>query len=204
MNHLLKELASDLKPFTSIEPVTSFLIKWGIVTAGITFFSLLILPIRTRMSDHLVEVFWWTTLSLSSALALYYQSFPQRTVQLPKLIAGISLFAICILILKDGSGIQDQSILREMSLWRGRCGFIILALALIHTPFLFKWARNGASQSPALSGLWASLSSSALGCLLMQFVCLHENSLHLVLWHFFPLTIFCFLGQLAGRKLLRW
>ncbi len=214
MNAKIKELAGTLSSSTtSMESLAKFLIKFFILSACTTLMVYFLLPIRENVADkthhfyYILENLLWFSLSVVSAIALYYRSFPETTDQLlPGLMIAL-LFALVILALTHhsvGTSDMTHAFSEEMSLWKGRCGMIIIVITFIQSFFLFRWAKTGASGSPALSGILASVSSASLGCLFMQFVCAHDQSLHLLLWHFLPVFAVAFAGQKLGQKVLRW
>ncbi len=206
---MYEELAKDLKPFRNFDSVQLFLVKWGALTALIMGVAYMILPWEHNLLDRNedmifhVENFAWALLSISSGLALYFSSFPEKRTQV---FNHISLFLVSGLFMltfyHNGYSLSFSEAAGELDLWRGRCGFIILGLAALHTGAMVLWAKKGAAASPKLSGLWAALSASSMGCLLMQTVCDHQNSLHLIFWHFVPLAAICFVcSKFVSRKL---
>lgn len=210
-SQLIQNLSKDLKPFQSAEKLTSYLLKWTGYTFVVLILSYLLLPVRHDITTQLetiryhIENVLWFVASMTSGIAFYYSCFPQKmksTIWLP------SLFSIALLFLIVLSGLDTQHMghefQNEMSLWRGRCGFITFLVSVIHSGFLGNWAHKAAPRDSAQAGFWAALSGSSMGCLFMQVVCVHHNTLHLMLWHFLPLAVICFLGQWLGKNLLRW
>lgn len=207
----IDDLVSEHKAFTPMEKFPVYLLKWAALSVLIFGISYFILPLKADLhvlnEDIIfhVENVLWILLSLSSGIALYDFSFPDNRRQF---FAHASVFMISMLFAltfyHSGFDITLNEAVGEMSLWKGRCGFIITALAVAHSSVLVWWAKKGAPAAPTYSALWAAMSASALGCLLMQVVCLHDNALHLLIWHFFPLGLICFVTQkVLGRK-LRW
>ena len=209
--YMYEELAKDLRPFKTFDSVPLFLFKWAALSAVVLGVSLMILPWEHNLLDRNedlifhVENISWALLSLSSGLALYFRSFPDKRTDL---FENISLFLITglfgLTFYHNGYSFFLSEATNELDLWRGRCGFIILGLAALHTTALVFWAKKGASSSPRHSGLFAALSAAALGCLLMQTVCNHDNSLHLIIWHFVPLAGICYVCQRFVSSKLSW
>lgn len=210
MNDSFKHLSSELKPFATADSITVYLAKWSGMFFLVAMISLFLLPTRDDLSFQLslfqfrTENLLWGILSLASGIALYYNSFPQYSTTKIKLVTSLVLVALLTISLFGAPSQHEQNLWLELDLWRGRCGFIIPAIALPHALFMYRWARQGATPSPAWSGVWASLSASAMGCFLMQLVCTHHSSTHLMLWHFLPLTLMCLLGLVVARKILTW
>jgi hypothetical protein len=92
----------------------------------------------------------------------------------------------------------------EMDFYRGRCGPIMLILGALDTGLLMALARRGAPTKPRLTGLWIALSAGVMGLFVMQFICAHENFLHVLIWHLVPVGLLAAGGYSLGRRLLRW
>lgn len=207
---LIKNLANDLAPWKPIDSLPKFFMKWLVLSALFFGINALWMPFRLDFHDivydshFIAENFLWVMLLITSAFGLYESSFPQNDTKPFKYVSGIILAFLIGLSFKNHQVSFAEQLLPEMSLWRGRCGFIITFFAILETPFLVMWAKKGAPKSAGMTGAYAALSSASLGCLLMQVICDHHNSLHLILWHFLPLTLMCFGGFLVAKKVLRW
>lgn len=193
----------------TIDDLPRFGLKALALVGAISLVALTVLPLNVLRFES--SLFYWETsgwlgLTVCSSVAFYYSAFPERAPAWPSYLV-VSLTSVLLGLafthqqLDMGLG---QEITQELSLWRGRCGILIGILALAHAAFLFRWAHQAAPRSLVLCGLWASLSAAALGCLLMQPVCLHENLAHLLVWHFAPLLLLCFGGTQAARYILKW
>lgn len=208
---MYEELAKDLRPFKTFDNVSMFLLKWAVLSAAVLGVSYLVLPWEHNLIDRNedlifhVENISWALLSLSSGLSLYFRSFPEkRTDAFDYISYFLITFLFALTFYHNGYTLSFSEAAGELDLWRGRCGFIILGLAGVHTSALVFWAKKGASSSPRHSGLFAALSAASLGCLLMQTVCNHDNSLHLIFWHFVPLAGLCFVCQKFVSRKLSW
>jgi hypothetical protein len=207
---LIKNLAKDLAPWKSIDSLPVFFLKWLILSA--VFFGINASWMPWRLDFHqvatdsafMLENCLWLTLLLTSAFALYESAFPQNETKKFSVLSLITFIVLIILSFKNHQASFAEQWIPEMDLWRGRCGFIISFFAVLETPFLVMWAKRGAPKSAGMAGAYAALSSASLGCLLMQVICDHHNSLHLILWHFIPLALMSFAGFLIAKKVLRW
>lgn len=189
---------------SSIKVSIHRIMKWLALTLLISIFALNILPwneLRLESGLYFWENFLWFGLSLTSGMTFYYSAFPEKTPVLPQLLS-VTLFVILLALVSSHS--NETPITEELNLWRGRCGFLITIIAMAQSVSMVMWAKKGAPRSPLMSGAWASLSASALGCLLMQVICLYDNSLHLIIWHFVPLILITFFGAFIARKTLHW
>jgi hypothetical protein len=207
----IKNLSTELKPFGFADSLSTFLIKWSGYTVLVAILAYMFLPARadvmvkmSSMSFHLENILWFVA-SISSGVAFYFSSFPQKLKRAFWIPVIFSLSILLLLILSHfNSDNFAHELHNEMSLWRGRCGLIILTISMIHATFLGRWAKKAAPRDVGMTGLWAALSASSMGCLFMQIVCTHQNSLHLLIWHFLPLAAICFAGQKLGQRYLHW
>ncbi len=207
----INDLVGEHRPFRTMDKILPYLLKWAALSFLVFGIAYAFFPLNPNLSViakepifHL-EILLWLALSLSSGLALYDYSFPDNRRQLYGYLS-VYLFSTLLLLsfYHSGFAISLQDANEEMSLWKGRCGFIIFFLALIENFGMLWWAKRGASSTPRTAALWAALSSSALACLLMQIVCLHNTTFHLLIWHFIPLSLFCYLAQRIFAKKLAW
>jgi hypothetical protein len=207
---LIKDLAQDLKPWRPLDSLNLYTLKWFSISLLIFGICAWLMPWRLDFTTALesfmyhLENFLWVVIALGSAFALHESAFPESDTRPYKIICGISLAILMGLAFKEHSSDFLTQWAPEMDLCRGRCGFIISGFAILETPFLVYWAKRGAPRSAGLSGLYAALSSASLGCLLMQMICMHHNSLHMILWHFLPLSMMCFIGFMTAKRFLRW
>ena len=209
-NTLIKNLAKDIVPWKPVDSLPLFFTKWLILSA--LFFGLNALWMPWRLDFHavvidsayLLENVLWLAVTCTGAFALYESSFPQNDTKIYKRLSIVLITLLMVLAFKNHSASFSEQWHPEMSWWRGRCGIIISLFAVLETPFLVAWAKRGAPRSAGLSGIYAALTSASLGCLLMQIICDHHNSLHLILWHFIPLALTCLGGYFTAKKFLHW
>lgn len=199
----------ELQPFRTMDSLKLYLLKWFGISTVIAILGYDLLPIRENLelqlesSRYFFDTTLWLMLSSAGAVGLYYNSFPEfKTKNLLHLSLTILGILMASSIVQDET--QANTLSQEMDFWRGRCGFIISIISVVHGSFLFRFAKQGAPCNPGQSGLWASLSASALGCFFMQVVCAYHNSLHLIIWHFVPLVVLSLLGVQIAKKFLRW
>jgi hypothetical protein len=208
---LIKNLTEDLKPFRPADTLGTYFLKWSGFTTIILLLSWWILPLRGDWSVKLsqpvfhLENLLWLGLTFSSAISFFYSTFPEgkpTPLRRTNYVLLTALFGLVLLRFTPAT--LGNDIHYEMDLWVGRCGFIIMIVGILHAAMLTTWAAKTAPRSGAMSGFWAALSASALGCFLMQLVCFHNSSVHLMLWHFLPLTLLCLVSSAIGRRWLKW
>lgn len=208
----VKNLASDLRPFKSIEPLNAFIAKrfMPVLAAFIVLSFLMvnqkeILGLRWGQGLFLLKNALWITVAFASFVAFYHSAFPQKALRLPGIVAMLSLGLLLVLEFFQLNYAQLPAELHtEMDLFRGGCGVIIGLMSIGYWWMLKNWAKQTAPRSPGMTGLWASIAASAAGCVLMQAVCWQEGTLHILLWHFLPMTLACYAGPVLAKKWLRW
>ena len=212
MKDPIKELAQDLTPFKTLDTFKIFILKWFTFSAVLLFMGQTLLPTRAdfllKVSDPIFEIsnILWFAVSFLSAAVLYVTSFPEKISLKKYTFPAKFAFGLLFLIIFSQINFNQigMEVKNEMNLWRGGCGLIITFFSIIHAGFLLYWAKNTAPGNSYLAGFWGALSASALGCLLMQTVCAHDISTHLILWHFVPLALTSFGGGLLAQKFFRW
>jgi hypothetical protein len=84
---------------------------------------------------------------------------------------------------------SQQDFSNELDFYQGRCGIIILAAGTLVSVIGFSVIRRIVFAPAGEIGGSALLSSGCFASFIMQFVCAHENPLHLFIWHFMPLML---------------
>lgn len=212
INGLIDQLASDSKfrPGAQMS-LSGFLTRWGLWSLLTSVTTFILLPAKLNLAYSLSHFsYWaenllWLGLIIEGARLAYLSSIPGLNLKKEGLLTlGILTGLLVFTFLRPQPDTVYSELVGEIDLWRGRCGFIILAFSAFHTGFSFYWLRKMAPTSPLLSGALIALSSGALSCLLMQYVCGHENTFHQIIWHMIPVAIVCTLSALISRQLLRW
>ena len=210
-NEFIHGLKADLKPVRRPDTESTYLLKWGIGAGVAVLIWLLILPTRADMAEKfsdkrfLFTTLAWLGLTLSTALVVYRLRLPGLSTRFAKRVswALLAILFIDVMYNFSFSGLH-QELVGEMSLNRGRCGPLIVVMAISWASALFYWVKQGAPTRPGATGSWIAFSAGALAALAMQFVCDHENSMHIVIWHFLPTLLLATVGLAIGRRLLRW
>lgn len=84
------------------------------------------------------------------------------------------------------------------------CALCIGAVAIIPSALLFGFLRNGKSVYPFLSGLYAVLMATGIGCLMLRLAETSHSIIHITLWHYLPTLLFAGIGAFMGRIFLKW
>jgi hypothetical protein len=69
---------------------------------------------------------------------------------------------------------------------------------------LYLWLRRGAPVSPAAAGVHLGMASTALGSAIYGLACPLDGSIHLGIWHVFPVLLGAVAGRVVIAPLLRW
>ena len=147
----------------------------------------------------------WAVAAFLCAHFAFRSSLPDSTREAGRFL-GLGLFLVFLGLV---SGVQSASswgaeAWGELSFFRGRCGLIIFATGLLSGAGLIVLLRRAASTRALATGAWTGAATGLFAASAMQWVCEKENSLHLLLWHVFPVFILAGLGSLAANRILRW
>jgi hypothetical protein len=210
-NELIEQLASQNEAFASADRDLAYLTKWFAAAAGAMIVWFVILPARQDLVDQLqsprflIESATWLALAVASGCVAARARLPGApTKTLERVTAVIGLILLFEILLQPGHSTLSEEFRGELSWWRGRCGPLILAMALSWSGGLFYWMRQGAVLNARRSGVWAAISAGALSAFAMQMICAHENTIHLLIWHVLPTALLGAAGYVMGRRLLRW
>jgi len=208
---MIKQLVDQHREFKPLESFSRFFLKWSFFTSLYFSVCAYLLPLRHDLEFHFftftfqAENILWLVSSFVSILAFYKSTFPEKLPNsyiVMNIISYTALFSITLYRFDHLPSIVEWK--TEMSFWQGRCGFLIIGFCLLNAPIYLLWAKPTAPHSPGLTGVLSALSTGSLGCLLMQIICFHPEPLHLVIWHFVPLSILGYLAHLTAKKYLSW
>jgi hypothetical protein len=219
-NDLITSLSRDLKPTTSLHGLAGFLLRWVGSAVLVVFAFGLLLPMSADLDGAKAEMFLsrsfqleeflWLALTVLSATIVYRSRIPslKTDAQIGAAIGVAALLVTTVILRSTDQWASWNSFFsearQEMSLYRGRCGFVIAMIGFAWSAILGYFNSNGAPTQPGKMGLWVAVSSGSIVSFAMPVVCAHENSLHILLWHCLPVALLAGLGFLAGRKLLAW
>lgn len=215
IHYLAKDASSSAQAPAASLSVRRFLGLWSAGAAVVVLLSILLLPEREDFRERLrqwnysVLFLSWLLAALLPALRVYASAFPDA--RLKGWMRTLSRFALAPLgailiwsVLAIRYGEFGYQVHREMNVFNGGCGMVILIAGSIHAAFLFSWLRRGAPANAAHAGAWAALSTGAFVSFIVQFACANEHPLHVLFWHFVPLCLFAFGASLTARKVLNW
>lgn len=210
-NNLIKVLSMEAQNFEFLSYAR--IRRWGLAHVFlISALFIVLLPFREGISEQFFEPAFmmgtmvWLLISVLSLNALLKQTVKGESPKNETLAIGI-LFVLMLLgylVHYNPLGIKEEFI-QEMDWYRGRCGPIIfLTSILLSTGFSYYIVKKLAPLEPLKTAFWTGLASGATSSFLMQFVCAHENLLHVLIWHVTPIALFCGVTVLIGQKVFRW
>ncbi len=184
---------------------------WMAATIAMLAISFYLMPIRPDFADRSQAPFFRAETAvflftfLAAAVVAYRSSIPGLLSKRDQLIGLIFLIATTALVVSRLSFTAlHAEWLGEMSFYRGRCGPILFMLGAIEGALTLALARRLAPTRPAYTALWLGLSAGTMGLFFMQFICDHENFLHLAIWHLTPVILLAGVSAIVGKKFLRW
>ncbi len=215
---LIGRLAADPAPSQAHAralTLPSYARSWLFGGALILALSIWLLPIREDLAerfgslDYYLLFSLWFLATLLSALKVYSLAFPDSRVS--RTAKDWSRFAPAPLLLLAAWSVWNLNLAdfgyqlyRESRPLNGGCGLVILTAGLLHAGFLFSWLRKGAPTEAVTAGAWVAISTGAYASFLVQFACPNEHAMHVILWHFVPMTLLTAAAGFSARRLLRW
>ena len=206
---LIDKLTGELKRERRVFSATFG--AWSTASLLLVGAMLVVLPFRADLPGRSASAFFRTETLLF--LALFFAStFVAFRSAVPSLLrsaevrlgVGLLVLAVLGIVSRFSFGQLGAEWAGEMDFYRGRCGPIILILGGLDVALIALLARKTAPTRPWLTGAWIGLSAGSLGLFGMQFICSHENFLHLFIWHLVPVAALVAGGDVIGRRFLRW
>lgn len=207
---LIKTLSEKYEPTAPFAPRA--LAFWALMSGFFLALYLGLLPARADLGARLTSALYQAETTLFGALFLTISYVAYRSL-IPGMLRGRDLWPAWIML---GLGVLlafahpgpwrgfAADLDREMDFYRGRCGPLLLLIGGLETVAGFWVARRAAPTRPLLTGALIGLCAGALGLFATQFICAHENFLHLVVWHFVPVVSLVGAAGLWGQRTLRW
>ena len=214
--HLIDRLTADFsRAKTFPEPFGILWAAWTLgvfVLACLTVVSVHYLPAYLHLPTDLGRFwFWfenvlWLSIGLLSATVAYRSMTPgQASSRLANITYGLLCVLLFSILLRWRPSAFAGELDGEMHWLQGPCGFFIFLVGILCSVGLFMVIRwRGAPVRLRWTSAWAAMSMGAIGATLMHLVCLHESSMHLILWHFAPAVLLSLISFGFGRFLLRW
>lgn len=84
------------------------------------------------------------------------------------------------------------------------CAISIASISVLPAAAMMCLLNLGACTYPFRAGFYIVLATTGIGCLVLRLSEMNDLVGHLVLWHYCPTLIFCVIGAILARVLLRW
>lgn len=210
-NDLIKQLSGNLAPTPKNSSWPVSFLAWFMAPAIVLFAAFYFLPLRADLGSRSLSILFQAQTVLCIAMFVAALLVARRSA-IPGALSsrdekiGWAILAVMAVVLASQVSLTDlrAEFWGEMDFYRGRCGPILLIIGTLDAALAAFVARKAASTRPGLTGVWIALSAAALGLIVTQFICDHENFLHVVIWHFTPVAILVGVGVALGRRVFKW
>lgn len=208
---LIQALAAEPAPEGRRIGFAPAMAAWLLLAALSVGVAMALVPLRPDFSikvkdpGYVLETGLWLAVSLAAAALAYLSAIPARlrTRASAGLLGAVGGLIVAAVAFRHPEAMVG-SLESELSVRNSACGLIISTFGAVQGAGFFVLARRLAPTRPMLTGLWAAVSSGALGGFAIQTICEHESLLHIALWHLGAFSAVLALGALLGRRLLRW
>lgn len=204
-NELISELTRNLEPVKKAsDPKVSFL-KWLSISFLCLGVGLLFFGVREDLHNVIyrfefsAQLFITLALALLSSFSAFLLSIPDKKhtlVEALPIATGLLWLAFIAFALASSQDIK------------GGLGFNcvkeIITLGVLPAVALFSLLIRAAPLKKSKVGLFVLLSAAGLGAFGTQLICVNDDPLHVLLWHFVPVIGIGLIGIFAGRMLFRW
>lgn len=207
INDLIHSLSEEEVHIDPILSEKQFMSLYLVVSLALITLGVVILPLRASLDHKLasihyyIESFSWMMIGLSGASLSYRNLVPGQLVKKILLlnISFVLLLIFSILLRLDYQNLSSH-LVRESDLLRGYCGPIILIMGSVAFYFLKTKLEKGFYNNKMSLCYSLGCALGAIGSLTMQYICIHENSAHILLWHLPPLMLLAlFSGKLVKK-----
>ncbi len=209
---LINSLAQDstvVKQLQSPLRLSFYLLGILIIYAVVTGFTI---GIREDLLTQLGRPFFIAEISLllltifSSVLAAMFLLFPDGYQK--KGVLYWPLYSLCAFILIMAVQVffplDSRMVIPTGKVHSMECTICIASITIIPSALMFVLLRKGASVYPFLSGVYAMILSSGVGCLMLRLSEADDSLIHLALWHYIPILLFAVIGAFIGKIFLKW
>jgi hypothetical protein len=208
---LIKNLSENLPASQKRGFAQKLFIAWLLLTGAVVFMVFFLMPVRADLAVRSQSLFYCSeTLIffltfLAAAYVAYRSVIPGLMTPRDQKWGLLFLIAATVFVAAHMSiASLSSEFLGEMNFYRGRCGPILFIIGALEGALCFALATRTAPTKPRLTAFWIAISAGTLALFFLQFICDHENFLHLLLWHLTPVFVLAGVSVIAGKKALRW
>ncbi|MBI2605071.1 MAG: DUF1109 family protein [Deltaproteobacteria bacterium] len=200
---LIEELVLASKPVKRLDSPVSRFSRWLLFSISCVTAATLLCGLRSDLSLAIgragfsLQAVSALGLAVLSALSAFILSVPDRK--------RLWLWAIPLITLVLWFGAIGREFLVAENVQGGigfSCARDIVLFALLPGMLLFWMLRRAAALEPGRVGVLAALAVAALGAAGIQFICMNDDPLHALLWHWLPVALVGGAGFAIGRVML--
>lgn len=201
--NLIKQLVLACKPIKRLDSPASRFFRWLLVSVFFVVAATLLFGLRPDLGlasmriGFALQALSASGLAVLSALSAFILSVPDRKrpwlamVPVITLVLWLATIANGFLLVENVRGGIGLSCVRD-----------IVLFALLPGLLLFRMLRRAAPLEPGRVGVLAALGVAALGAAGIQFICMNDDPLHTLLWHWLPVSLAGAAGLAIGRMIL--
>jgi len=210
---LIRSLSQEAKPVRLMQGPMALSLRLAailIAYAAVLGFALEFrsdLAVQLSRPMYLAEVVALFMIFLTTLVASVHLAYPdhyQKQLVFPVPILSITAF-VALLILQGTMPEDPLMVLGgEYAHHTYECTLCIAGSTIIPVSVLLFVLHRGATVRPHLSGIFATISAAAIGCLMLRLAEANDSLPHLLVWHYAPTLLFALLGATLGKWLLKW
>lgn len=204
---MIEKLANQVEPVRPMCPIQRCCL--GLVVAVVYIGIVLVaLGVRGDISQKLamplftVEMLVALAAGLMAALAAHWLSLPDVRQQHWMIWVPVIPFSLLIFLMIYTTLFQPVKLLEQPHVIN--CATDMLITVSVPAIFLLVLLKLAASTHHRLSALMAIVSVAGFGYLVMRLICPNDDTMHLVLWHYFPSFGLVVVGVILGSYVLKW
>lgn len=160
---------------------------------------------RVHQTFFIPELLFLAAISFSSAAAALFLSRPDA-MQKAKIRWLPFLFIVpwAVMAIMNMDPMGGTTVMQAIDSMRFDCAGCIFLCAIVPAIAMFGMVRKGAVASTGWAGGMSAFSVATFAYLCMRVIEQNDDPVHLLMWHAFPVFLFCLIGVLIGKLALRW
>jgi len=200
---LIHDLSTQSRPVRRIEKPLFGLLRWTALSAVCVAGGILAFGLRpdldTAAANPTFPLLAVLTLAVGgaatwSALRTGVPGMDTRLLRaLPGAILSLAVAVLLGALLSANGGVAGIGM---------TCVERIFAVVLLPGALILNALRKAAPLAARRAGMLAALSAFAPGVFAIQFICRHDDPLHILVWHFTPFAFMLSIGASIGRTWL--
>lgn len=208
IEQLVNQLSSEAEPIRPAPSPWMLSLKWSGFALAYLLVALAASGLRPDLAQamqhplYAAELLLLLTILLSTTLGSALLAFPDLHQKRTLAYTPLVLFALFILLLLVAWRADTPP--APFPVHSFECTLDITLISLIPAALAFFILSGYASTHPNWAGSFALLAAFSVGALWLRLYEVNDSILHVVQWHYLPMTVVGLLGWFAGKKLLNW